>query len=123
MSVDRKAVADALAWAAAKTGLFRTGRGDAEPVREPGFYWVRAGNCPPEVAEWDARDRCWRSTFWHATDGMDDAGGARIVVLSPRLTPPGDPEPVPRLAVRWNVPPGDAPDADTAGVLHGGGGG
>lgn len=104
MTVDRKAVAAALAQANARTGLFRTGHTPGEPEREPGFYWVRAGNCPPEVAEWDARDRCWRSTYWFAAGGMD----GRIAVLSPRLTPPGEAETVPPLTVRWGVPPGGA---------------
>lgn len=35
----------------------------------------------------------------------------------------GDPEPVPRLAVRWNAPLDAGPGADTAGAPRGGGGG
>lgn len=114
MAVGRQAVADALAWAAARTGLFRA----KPPVipREMGHYWVRYGDDgQEEIAVWD--DGQW----WCAGD---DCGypPETMTVLSPRLTPPGVGVSVPRLAVRWNVPPGDAPDADTAGVLHGGAG-
>lgn len=102
MAVDREAVADALAQANARTGLFRTGPAPVETEREPGWYWVSANGGAPEIAEWDAADRRWRSTYWQAANGL----GARVAVLSPRLTPPADPEPVPPVSVRWNVPPG-----------------
>lgn len=111
MAVDRKAIADALAQANARTGLF----GAKPPVikREAGWYWVRANGGVPEIAEWDAANRCWRSTYWYSVDGM---GHGHIAVLSPRLTPPepgtAAPEPAPRLRVRWGVPVGDAPDGD-----------
>ena len=122
MPVDREAVARALAEANARTGLFGPKPPAAEGEREPGWYWVSANGGAPEIAEWDAADRRWRSTYWQAANGM----GARVAVLSPPLTPPGvgAPEPGSRLRVRWGVPVGgvDAPDADTSGVPHGGDG-
>lgn len=112
MPVDREAVARALAEANARTGLFRTGQAPVETERAAGWYWVSANGGVPEIAEWDAADRRWRSTYWQAANGM----GTRVVVLSPRLTPPepgtAAPEPAPRLRVRWGVPVGDAPDGD-----------
>lgn len=113
MDVDRKAVADPLALHCGWTGLSRTNLPPAETEREPGWYWVRVGDGPPEIAQWDALERCWRSTFWYAPDGVAEAWPGHVAVLSPRLVPPGAPGPEPRPAVRvrWGVPVGeDTPD-------------
>ncbi len=112
MAVDRRAVADALAQANARTGLFRTGRLVAEErtmnVREPGYYWVRVNDAgvigPPVIGEWDAAEA--EPGWW--IDGCWEVAEA-VTVVSPRLAPPGpDDAPVPALTVRWNVPPGGA---------------
>lgn len=110
MPVDRDAVARALADANARTRLFDAKPPAVEGERAPGWYWVSANGGAPEVAEWDAADRCWRSTYWYSVDGM---GHGHVAVLSPRLTPPTPSDPPPRLRVRWGVPIGDAPDGDT----------
>lgn len=60
----------------------------------------------------------------NAADGAGYVPEA-VTVLSPRLVPPHlaapAPDPVPRVAVRWAVPPCADGDGATAGVLHGGG--
>lgn len=70
-------------------------------LRQAGWYWVSANGGVPEIAEWDAADRCWRSTYWYSVEGM---ASGRIVILSPRLTPPPPdapaPPPDPSVAVR-----------------------
>ena len=49
MAVDRKAVADALARANARTGLFCIGPIPVETERGPGWYWVRWRGRAPEM--------------------------------------------------------------------------
>lgn len=85
-------------------------------AREPGAYWVDTAVAKAEVAFWDG-DAWW---LWGIPARFMPGD---VDVVSPRLTRPDATETVPALTVRWGVPVGDAPDADTAGVLHGGGGG
>lgn len=120
MAVDRQAVADALAWANGRTGLFQSAR------RPPLTPQQRKARRLLECAEVFARG-CPNAgpMAKHVTREPDPARCAECAALFVDAVRAalGDPEPVPRLAVRWNVPPGDGGDADTSGVVHGGGGG
>lgn len=119
MAVDRQAVADALAWANAKTGLFQATR------RPPLTPQQRKARRILECAEVFARG-CTNAgpMAKHVTREHDLARCAECAALFVDAVRAalGDAVPVPRLAVRWNVPPGDVGDADTSGVLHGGAG-
>ncbi len=104
MAVDRKAVADALAQANAKTGLFgakpAASKGGAMTEREWGYYWVRVDGYRPEISHWTGE-------WWVMRSEMPWPDPPGLVVLSPRLTLPDSADaPVPALTVRWNVPPG-----------------
>ncbi len=106
MAVDREAVADALAQANARTGLFRTGWDEpgagspGRPERAAGFYWVRLDGYPIEVGQW--RDGGW----WLAGEKYPFRPDV-VTVLSPRLTPPGEPgTEQPAVRIRWGVPVG-----------------
>lgn len=89
--------------------------------RAEGFYWVRVRGHPPEVA-------LWGGDVWFLAGTAEGYVPEAVAVLGGPLAPPWpDPAPVPaapcravpRLSVRWAVPPCGG-EADTSGVLNGG---
>lgn len=104
MAVDRKAVADALARANARTGLFCIGPIPVKTERGPGWYWVRWRGRAPEVGFW--ANKVWWFVATEMYSGPED-----VIVVSGPFTPPAPgavaPEPAPRVRVRWGVPVGD----------------
>ena len=92
--MDRRAVADALAQANARTGLVpakvaHTGEPAVSAARESGWYEVRVGDDPPEIAHWDAAGECWNGRGWHITRAADYP----LAVVSPRLARSDEGEP------------------------------
>ncbi|MBE7158224.1 MAG: hypothetical protein INR62_07285 [Rhodospirillales bacterium] len=58
---------------------------DPTPHRELGYYWVRLGDNPPEVAFWDGSSwlLCGNTKLWHPSSV--EVLSERLI-LRPRLT-------------------------------------